>query len=109
MLARVALSTSLERSYPELQERFRQASVGMCTIEEEDWRQLYAALNVLHSGWGQRVMDAYPAIPAELLHIACLIKSGVRDADITRLMPQNRSTTYRKITKVREQLTELLE
>ena len=103
-LAQLALSARMEASPSEVLDRFHAAALGQGTIGDDDWRELYAALEQLYPDWGSGVLAAWPDIKPDQLHIACLMKSGLKDAEITRLMPQNRSTVYRKITRVREHL-----
>lgn len=93
----------------EVIEKFRMV-VGNPQIRPsaKDWKKLFSATNQMYPDFIQRVQIQLPKINTELLRTCCLVKLGFSNPEISFIMDTPRQTVWHRVTKLRNQLGELL-
>lgn len=106
-LTQMMLAAGSERMNDDVIGLFKAAAKGKrVDITEETWQQLMAALDREYPDFCSRIMERWPTIGNNALHIACLHKLGMSNAEAFTVLGIPRSTFYRLAHQVDEQLGE---
>lgn len=106
-LTQMMLAAGSERMNDDVIGLFKAAAKGKrVNITEETWQQLMAALDREYPDFCSRIMERWPTIGNNALHIACLHKLGMSNAEAFTVLGIPRSTFYRLAHQVDEQLGE---
>ena len=104
-LIQVALRSRAGADKSPIMERFRRAADGYEQIRTDDeWEELYAALDDLHPGFYQHVVSQLPEMLPKYQRIACLLKMGMTAQEIVNVTGFSKATVYRRIEEIRTKI-----
>ena len=109
-LNRIALMKDARRTSQDIISLFLQASVGQAHIPEGAWEELISMIESLHPNFIEDVQQRMrKGMREELLRTICLLKIGMKPAQIASVMDANIKTVCHRVNRAKELCGDLLE
>ena len=104
-LTQIALMNDATENAESVIAQFRKAAVGQARLEEDSWRELMRAIETLHPGFHEMVQGRLQGQLREpLLRTICLLKIGMKPAQIAQVMDAKKQTAWNRIKRAEETL-----
>lgn len=108
-LIRHTLSSVVLNSPSEVFDRFQNAAKGRGRIKDDiEWEELAATLDLQYPHFITSVYERWPLIKPDELHVVCLMKMGLNNTQIMNVTEQPKTSVYRRIRKIRQNLDDLI-
>ena len=108
-IIRRALQTTATEHPSKVFDRFQKAASSKTAISsEEEWQNLTAAVEQLYPGFNAAVLQNWPQIKPEELHIVQLLKMGFETPSIMHITGLPKTSVYRKVKEANTLLDSLL-
>ena len=108
-LTQIALMNDATENAESVIEHFRKAAVGQAKLEEDSWRELMRAIETLHPGFHEMVQGRLQGQLREpLLRTICLLKIGMKPAQIAQVMDAKKQTAWNRIKRAEETCADLI-
>lgn len=98
---KMMLTAEAGHSCPDVVDLFRKAARGQSAVGDDDWLRLAVAVEELHPGFADTMIERWPDIGPDSQHIAYLLQIGMEPGDIMRVMNMPKSSLYRKVKQTR--------
>ena len=107
-LFKFAFMENLTQKANEVLEKFRKAAKGTHRLSDEEWKQLYSAIEELYPQFNKAVMQKIKKPSEDKLRISYLLKAGMTKPQIINLTGYPTTTVWRKVKYITETLGEEL-
>ncbi len=108
-IIRRALQTTATEHLSKVFDRFQKAASSKTAISsEEEWQNLTAAVEQLYPGFNAAVLQNWPQIKPEELHVVQLLKLGFETPSIMHITGLPKTSVYRKVKEANTLLDSLL-
>ena len=102
-LVRMALMNESTDDTRAVIELFSKASVGQEKPDEDSWRDLISATETMYPGFLEALQERMRgSLNEQLLRTACLLKIGMKQAQIANIMNTSRQTVWNRIKRLEE-------
>lgn len=106
LLLKYAFSVNIKVHAEKIMEKFNQALSGKYELNEEDWRQFIAAMDELYPDFYKSLTQKLNKPTEGMIRIGCLLKAGMTNPQIEKLMGYTPSTLWRKVKTLKDALGE---
>lgn len=108
-LTQMALMKDAEISAEDVIAFFRKVSVGKAVLDEDSWSHLMRAIETLHPGFHDALQGRLRGQLREpLLRTICLMKIGMRPAQIAQVMDAKKQTVWNRVKRAETTCGDLL-
>ncbi len=108
-LTQMALMNNAADNAENVIAHFRKAAVGQARVEEDSWKDLMSAIETLYPGFLEAVQERLRGNLREpLLRTICLLKIGMKPAEIAQVMDAAKQTVWNRIQRAEETCGDLL-
>ncbi len=108
-LTQMALMSNAKDNAEDVIAYFRKVSVGKAVLEDESWRHLMRAIETLYPGFHEAVQGRLRGQLREpLLKTICLMKIGMRPAQIALVMDAKKQTVWNRVKRAEATCGDLL-
>lgn len=108
-LTQIALMNNATENAESVIAHFRKVSVGQAKLEEDSWRELMRAIETLYPGFHEKVQGRLQGQLREpLLRTICLLKIGMKPAQIAQVMDAKKQTVWNRIKRAEEACSDLI-
>lgn len=101
-LMKVAFMERMVETNNDILTKFKTAADGQYSIQEGDWKDLFAAVNAQYPGFETDIQIKMHRISEPLLRICYLLKIGMTNPQIENITNYPHQTVWRRVKKVTE-------
>lgn len=101
-LMKVAYMERMAETNNDIMTKFKSAADGQYTVQEGDWKDLFAAVNAQYPGFETDIQVKMHRITEPLLRICYLLKIGMTNPQIENITNYPHQTVWRRVKKVIE-------
>ena len=108
-LTRIALMNNIDEKAEKVIAHFREAAEGLTTLKPSSWKELTTAIEALYPGFLEEVQGRLAKQLREpFLYTICLLKIGLKPAQIARIMDAKIQTVWNRVKLAEEKFGDLL-
>jgi hypothetical protein len=108
-LTQIALMNNAAENAENVIAQFRKAAVGQAKLDEDSWKELMAVIDALYPGFHETVQGRLQGQLREpLLRTICLLKIGMKPAQIVGIMDAKKQTVSNRIRRAEETCGDLI-
>lgn len=108
-LTQMALMNNAAGNAENVIAHFRKAAVGQERLERDSWKDLMNAIETLYPGFLEAVQERlHGKLREPLLRTICLLKIGMKPAEIAQVMDAAKQTVWNRIQRAEETCGDLL-
>ena len=88
--------------------QFRKASEGRCTLTQDDWKRLFAAVDAMYPDFKDNVQERIKRLSEPTLRTCYLLKIGMTNPQIENLMDVPHQTVWYRVRKIEDAMGDCL-
>ena len=108
-LLQLALMRKTEDNAKEVIEKFKKASIGQHPLDNDEWKELMAAIDGMYPTFKSILQNKIPKLSKPIIQTAYMMKAGMSNPQIANLMNIPRQTVWYRSNAIRKALGEDLQ
>lgn len=105
-LMRIVMMEKANSNGDEIIMRFRNATEGKDTIEDKDWKILFAVVNRMYPGFEETIRQKMVKLSQTYTRICYLLKIGMTNIEIEKITGYAHQTVWRRVKQIRNWMSD---